>query len=289
LGVGSSLALGGNLTLAPGNSPGTLTVSGGTATVSGTSTTMEFEYTATGSTGIDSGAKDYINFTNGGSLLITSTGTLNLSAIAYSGSVGTSAITSGSAGQSRVNDTAAHTFAIVGGTSTAISSAGVINVTSYVNINSLNATTPLRSATITGTPSITAGSLYLTIQRTPFATIGSTQNLAALGRLLDKSLTVTTGGVSSLIDLLDTTALTSAGVSLGTSSGTLDRAVSYASINATLQGINPAGYAELANIGFDRLLDVQLGLVNHLRTLALPALQSEKDGDLYAWTSAYGG
>jgi hypothetical protein len=38
--------------------------------VSGTSTTMEFEYTATGSTNVDAGAKDYINFTNSGSLVI---------------------------------------------------------------------------------------------------------------------------------------------------------------------------------------------------------------------------
>jgi fibronectin-binding autotransporter adhesin len=298
LSAGSTLALGGNLILSPGNSPGTLTINAGTAAVSGTSTTMEFEYIATGSKNVNDGEKDYISFTNsgssainGGSLVITSTGTLNISAIAYSGSVGTSAIaSSGSVGQSRVNDTAVHTFAIIGGTSAAISNAGVINVRSYVNINSINATSPLRSATITGTHSISSGSLYLTIQRTPFATIGSTQNVAALGRLLDNSLAVTTGGVSSLIDLLDTTAIDINGSPLGTSTtGTLSTALSYASINAKLQGINPAGYAELANIGFDRLLDVQLGLVNHLRTLALPGLQSEKDGDLYAWTSAYGG
>jgi len=285
---GSSLALGNSLTLAPGNSPGTLGVVGTVTVVAGAAPTLEFEYTATGAVAAGAAANDYLFFTGGS--LTTGTSTLNVSAIAYNSLTSSGAsISSGSVGQSRVNDTAAHRFAIINGVNGAASN---FNVTSYLGVNSLGgnyATAPARTATITATPSITAGSLYLTIQRTPFATIGSTQNVAALGSLLDNSLTVTTGGISSLIDILDATALTSAGLSLGTSSGTLDRAVSYASINAQLQGINPAGYAELANIGFDRLLDVQLGLVNHLRTLALPALQSEKDGDMYAWTSAYGG
>jgi fibronectin-binding autotransporter adhesin len=287
--TGSSLALGNSITLAPGNSPGTLGVVGTVTVVAGAAPTLEFEYTATGTVAAGSSANDYLSFTGGS--LTTGTSTLNVSAIAYNSLTSSgAAISSGSVGQSRVNDTAAHRFAIINGVNGAASN---FSVTSYLGVNSLGgsyATAPARSATVTATPDVTAGSLYLTIQRTPFATIGSTQNVAALGRLLDNSLTVTTGGVSSLIDLLDTTAIDTNGSLLGTSTTrTLSTALSYASINAKLQGINPAGYAELANIGFDRLLDVQLGLVNHLRTLALPGLQSEKDGDLYAWTSAYGG
>ncbi|MEI6871936.1 MAG: autotransporter outer membrane beta-barrel domain-containing protein, partial [Verrucomicrobiota bacterium] len=130
---------------------------------------------------------------------------------------------------------------------------------------------------------------YVVVQRTPFATIGANHNLASLGKLLDQSLSVSSGGISDLIDKLDTTALNAAGVSLGTSNGILSTARSYAAINATLQGLNPAGYAELANLGFDRLLEIQLGLVNHLRTLAGPQIEDAKAGELAAWTSAYGG
>jgi fibronectin-binding autotransporter adhesin len=293
--TGSSLALGNNLTLAPGNSPGTLSVVG-SVTLSAEDSlvkipTFVWEYTATGTLAVADrpGANDYLLIEQGS--LTMGASTLAVSATAYNSLTSSgSTVSDGTVGQSRVNDTLSHQIPVI---KNVVGGPSNFKVTSYVEVNSLGgsyASAPARTATVTATPKVESGSLYLTIQRTPFATIGSTQNVAALGRLLDNSLTVTTGGVSSLIDLLDTTAIDINGSPLGTSTtGTLSTALSYASINAKLQGINPAGYAELANIGFDRLLDVQLGLVNHLRTLALPGLQSEKDGDLYAWTSAYGG
>ena len=287
---GATLALGSNLILAPGNSPGTLGIVGGSVTVSGTATpTLEFEYTATSAVAAGNGANDYLRISVG-SLLVGSTSTLNVSAIAYNSRTASgSFISAGSVGQSRVNDTAAHKFAII---ENVVATDANFSVTSYIAMNSLGdyyATAPARTATITATPSVSGGSLYLTIQRTAFATIGSTQNAAAVGRLLDKSLTLNSGGISTLIDKLDTTALDSSGISLGTSTGILSTSLSYAAINSTLQALNPAGYAELANLGFGRLLDIQLGLVNHLRALAYPSFGAENDGEMYAWTTGYGG
>jgi len=290
LGGGATLALGSNLILAPGNSPGTLGIVGGSVTVSGNATPkLEFEYTATAAVAAGSGANDYLRI-SGGSLLVGSASTLNVSAIAYNSKTASgSSISAGSVGQSRVNDTAAHKFAII---ENVIATDANFFVSSYVSVNSLGgyyATTPARSATISATPSVSGGSLYLTVQRTSFATIGSTNNTSALGRLLDNSLSLTSGGISTLIDKLDTTALDASGVSLGTSTGILSKSLSYAAINSTLQALNPAGYAELANLGFGRLLDLQLGLVNHLRTLAAPGLQLENNEEMYVWTTGYGG
>jgi len=86
---------------------------------------------------------------------------------------------------------------------------------------------------------------------------------------------------------------------------------SKSTVAATLAALNPAVYAELGNIGIDRLRDVQSGLSNHLDMLALdaagesglslgvrvvqprpapaPAPAASAVERARAWTTAYGG
>ncbi len=132
-----------------------------------------------------------------------------------------------------------------------------------------------------------------------FSRIGASGNLAAVGSLVDRAFSAginsSTIGAGSLGALMDnTSALASA---------------NKATVASTLAALNPAVYAELGNIGIDRLHDVQAGLSNHLDMLALDAVgepglslgvrvappqpQSAPAASAVerarAWTTAYGG
>jgi hypothetical protein len=128
-------------------------------------------------------------------------------------------------------------------------------------------------------------SLYLNVSRKAFAEFGDSKNAAATGALLDGALSSSNASVSNLIDLLDT-------------------AVSDSVIASTLSALNPGAYAELGNIGIDRLRDLQAGLSNHLDMLALDTVNDStltlaaKPGQSAAasaieqsrvWTTGYGG
>jgi len=122
-----------------------------------------------------------------------------------------------------------------------------------------------------------------------FSRIGGSGNLAAVGSLVDQAFTA---GVTS-----DTAGAASFGALMDNSNflASTDRAT----VAATLSALNPGVYAELGNIGIDRLKDVQSGLGNHLDMLALDlvgevgkAASSSPEsaiGQARAWTTAYGG
>ena len=139
----------------------------------------------------------------------------------------------------------------------------------------------------------------LTFSNGGFSRIGASGNLAAVGSLVDRAFSAginsSTIGAGSLGALMDnTSALASA---------------NKATVASTLAALNPAVYAELGNIGIDRLHDVQAGLSNHLDMLALDAVgepglslgvrvappqpQSAPAASAVerarAWTTAYGG
>jgi len=99
---------------------------------------------------------------------------------------------------------------------------------------------------------------------------------------LDAALTSTNASVSSLIDQLDV-------------------APTAGAINGVLSALNPGVYAELGNVGMDRLRDLQSGLSNHLDMLALdsvslndpvsggPGQSASNLEGARAWSTAFGG
>jgi uncharacterized protein with beta-barrel porin domain len=123
---------------------------------------------------------------------------------------------------------------------------------------------------------------------------GVTGNVSATGALVDQAftngVTTLTPGASSLGSLMDNAAFLAS--------------TNAATVAAALSALNPGVYAELGNIGLDRLRDVQAGLSNHIDMLALDTVGESslslavKPGQSAAaaaieqsraWTTAYGG
>jgi len=136
--------------------------------------------------------------------------------------------------------------------------------------------------------SFNAGALSFT--KNGFSKVsGVTGNVAAVGLLVDSAIQLgtDTGNMRALID---------SAASLGS--------VNAATVAATLSALDPGVYADLGNIGLDRLRDVQSGLSNHLDALALDEVGEStfslavKPGQSAAaaaleqsrvWTTGYGG
>jgi len=122
--------------------------------------------------------------------------------------------------------------------------------------------------------------------------VGGVGNVASVASQIDLALRAGVSGASNklatLIDNADALA-----------------SLQAATVKANLAALNPAIYAELGNIGIDRLHDVQAGISNHLDMLALTAGEESslslgvKPGQsaapesvmssARAWTTAYGG
>jgi uncharacterized protein with beta-barrel porin domain len=225
---------------------------------------------------------DLLNVT-GGSFSVVGGAVVPITAIAYSAPAAGKAV-----GQSRVSSSGS--FAIINGLADATTAAN-FSVSSKLGIASLNDGVPLESRTVKTSLSKVGNSLFLNVSRKAFAEFGGSKNVAATGALLDGALASPNGAVSNLIDLLDV-------------------AGSDAAITATLSALNPGIYAELGNLGVDRLRNLQAGLSNHLDMLALDTVnqsslslgvKSVESGAAPAtgvaaaveqsrvWTTAYGG
>ena len=122
--------------------------------------------------------------------------------------------------------------------------------------------------------------------------VGGEGNVAAVASQIDLALHAGVSGDSNkLATLIDNPAALAS--------------TDAATVKANLAALNPAFYAELGNIGIDRLRDIQAGISNHLDMLALSAAEGSslslgvKPGQgaapeslmssARAWTTAYGG
>ena len=280
--VDGSVQLASGATLAPGNSPGRLRITGALTIGTGVSTVLE--YTAEKSVAVGAGAADKLEVGT-----IPSLGG-NISAFAVSGTFSGGAFNPTRV--SRVNQVGTKSLPVVVYGSGA-APASLPAVTSYVTVGGSVAGGTYRSLVVTANLSavqnqnpLQGGTVYLNVTRNPFASFAS-GNAAATGQMLDRdaSLTSSNAAVSNLIDLLDIHP-TAAGIA------------------STLAALDPGVYADLSNIGLDRLRDIQSGLANHMDMLALDNVgdsslslavkpgQSTASAALEqarAWTTAYGG
>ena len=230
--IEGNVTLGAGANFAPGNSPGIMTIAG-TLIANGATLSIEFDRTA--SSGVQ---QDQVRVTAPGTATING-GTLSLN-------LGT--------GASRFRpgvDTFYPVFISSGSAAT-----GVPLITAGTGFSTLIAPAGFGFSLVDGLLVLpNSGSI------SGFSKIGAAGNLAAVGSLVDRAfrdgVNSTTVGAGSLGALMDnTSALASA---------------NKATVAATLAALNPAVYAELGNIGIDRLRDVQAGLSNHLDMLALDA------------------
>lgn len=281
--VDGDVQLNSGATLAPGNSPGRLRITGSLAIGTGAATVLE--YTAEKSVAVGTGAADKLEV-----------GTLqslggNVSAYAVSGTFSGGAFNPTRV--SRVNQVGTKSLPVVVYGSGA-APASLPAVTSYVTVGGPLAGGTYRSLVVTANLSavqnqglLQGGTVYLNVTRNPFASFAASRNAAATGRILDRdaSLTSSNAAISNLIDLLDIQP-TAAGIA------------------STLTALDPGVYADLGNIGLDRLRDIQSGLANHIDMLALDSVGESslslavKPGQSAAsaalerarvWTTAYGG
>jgi hypothetical protein len=139
------------------------------------------------------------------------------------------------------------------------------SIPSYVNRNG----TLCLSVTIQASLNTsTYGLVEMIIQRSSMGAFGN-GNISATGSLLNSALSQNSGPLQTLIALIDAQS-TSAGV------------------EAILATINPAIYAELANLSFARTTAINNALQGRLDTLALGSLSETTERGLYAWSTAYG-
>jgi uncharacterized protein with beta-barrel porin domain len=275
--VDGSVTLGSGSELTPGNSPGRFTITGSLTIATGAST--KFEYTADKQYDVGAGPADLLSI-----------GTL----AALGGSVSAYAV-GGTNNSSRITKLGTQSVAVLEYGASSVPNGMLPKVTSYVTIVGDSSST-VASGTYSGvvitaalrniqSGSLTsAGSLALDITRNSFASF-STGNVAATGKILDGALKSNVPAVSNLIDILDTRS-------------------SAAAVESVLAALDPGVYAELGNVGVDRLRDIQSGLANHIDMLALDTVsesslslgvkpgQSAVSSALEqsrAWTTAYGG
>jgi hypothetical protein len=114
----------------------------------------------------------------------------------------------------------------------------------------------------------TYGLIEMIIQRSSMGAFGS-GNLSATGSLLNSALSQSSGPLQGLIALIDAQS-TAAGV------------------ETILAIVNPAVYAELANLSFARTAAINNALQGRLDTLALGSLREPTERGFYAWSTAYG-
>lgn len=139
------------------------------------------------------------------------------------------------------------------------------SIPSYVNRGG----TLFKSATIQASlNSDTYGLIQLVIQRSSMGAFGA-GNINATGALLDAALSQTNSPLQKLIALIDSQS-------------------QPAGIEAVLAAINPAIYAELANLSFARTTALNNSLQARLDTLALDSLTEPQRSGMYAWSAAYG-
>jgi fibronectin-binding autotransporter adhesin len=247
-----------------------------------TSVRLNFEYLteSANSAATSSSTLDYVasGAVNSDRLVLNSGGTLDLGSPSV---ISVSKFTN--SGTVRLTNNDAHYFPLVvlnGGTL----KAGTASITA-ANLNTLFTMSPDNSVVVVGTPVLAAGgSVNMLVQRRTFASFGG-GNVAATGALLDRALALTSGTVSALIDHLDSRNVASA-------------------VTSTLAALDPGVYADLGNVGLDRLRDIQSGLANHIDMLALDTVGEStlslavKPGQSTAaaaieqsraWTTGYGG
>jgi fibronectin-binding autotransporter adhesin len=272
--VDGNVSLGSGATFAPGNSPGKFTITGSLSITPGAST--DFEYTAEKQVAVGSGSLDQ--------LVVGTLASLrgSVSAFAVGGSVGAGGVFQPS-GTSRVN-TIGTTAVPVVLYSSGSAPVHLPSVTSYVTVGGGTYQSTVVTAKLTAPATTNGGTVYLNVTRNAFASFAS-GNVSATGQLLDRALQVNNPAVSNLIDDLDIQS-------------------AAAGVQSRLAALDPGVYADLGNIGLDRLRDIQSGLANHIDMLALDSVGESslslavKPGQSAvttaveqsrAWTTAYGG
>ena len=258
--------------VAPGNSPGILTIDGALTIEAGAP--AEFEYTAEKQIAVGAGEADRLVLDT-----LTSLGD-QVSSVAVGGSLVGG--TFQASGVSRVNELGTKSVPVV--TYGSGSAPALPAVRSYVTVNGGTYESAVVTAKLTAVNALAGGTLYLNVTRNAFASF-ATGNVSATGELLDRALKADNVAVSNLIDQLDTRPTRAGVVSI-------------------LSALDPGVYAELGNIGIDRLRDLQAGLSNHIDMLALDTVgesslslaikpgQSAAEAAIEqsrAWTTGYGG
>ena len=174
-----NVRIGSYATLAPGNSPGTLTIVGATTIDPGGA--LQFEYTANKTTLAGNGPNDALHVSGA----FTSSG--SISAVAYD-----------AAGNARVTDLNRHVIDIITYGSGANPSLNG-SIPSYISVGG----NLLRSRTISASlNSGTYGLVQLIIQRQSMGSTGI-GNIGATGKLIDAALSQASGPLADLIALID--------------------------------------------------------------------------------------
>jgi autotransporter-associated beta strand protein len=257
-----NVRLGAGANLAPGNSPGVITVAG-TLVSDGATVSIEFDRAAPAGVQQDQ-------------VVVAAPGTVTINGGTLSLNLGTGA----SRFRPGVDKFYYDIFLSSGSAAT-----GVAKAIQGTGFSSLVTPAGAGFSLVNGALSFSVGG---------FSRIGATGNLAATGALVDQAFAngiyASTPGASSLGSLMDNAAFLAS--------------TDKATVAATLAALDPAVYADLGNIGLDRLRDVQAGLSNHLDMLALDAVGESslslavKPGQSAAaaaveqsraWTTAYGG